>query len=165
MKKIILIGFGIFLFLYLFSAIISHNTRPEVKFSSEQQTEMFYRFDEIYHEVTEKEGLDALPEIGQKEWKTPKKDKAIQITADEYNIPTSQVKAILKNVEKIQPSKEELRIFQIYDDRINKAIDTEASGGALIDEDKILQEVANSLGISQQKLKAIWGRVFIWKQN
>ncbi len=163
MKRTIFVGLGTIFLLFLLSAIISRNTRPTTKFSSEEQTKMFYRFSEIYDEVIKKEGLDALPEVGQKEWKTPKKDKAIQITADEYNIPSTQVKAILESVGKRRPTDEELRIYQLYDDRLNMA--EEASKDGLIDEDKIRQEVASSLGISQQKLRNIWNRVFVWKQN
>jgi hypothetical protein len=172
MKKKILIVIGMIFLLLLFSKVFKHNTVPTinvtekgVNFSAEKETEIYYRFYEIYHEVTEKEGVEVLPETGQKEWKTPKKDKAIQITADEYNIPISQVKAILEKIEKRKPTDEELKIFQLYDDRLNKAIDVEASGGELINEDKIRQEVAGLLGISQQKLRDVWDRVFVWQED
>lgn len=139
--------------------------REWLNFSTEKETEIFYRFKEIYSQVQKKEGIEVLPEIGQKEWKTPKKDKAIQITADEYNISTKQVGVILENVEKRKPTDEEFRIFKIYDDKLNEAIDTEAAGGTKIDEDKIRQEIAGSLGISQEKLRNIWNRVFGWQED
>lgn len=140
-------------------------TEGKVNFSAEKETEIYYRYDEIYHDITEKEGLDPLPKVGEKNYSSPKRNKAEQTTANEFNISISTLKNILDKVSKTKPSVEELRIYQLVEDRTNKAIDTEASGGELINEDKIDQEIANSLGISQQKLNAIWLRVFMWKQN
>lgn len=137
--------------------------RDGLNFSVEKETEIYYRFQEIYSQVTKKEGLEILPKIGEKEWKTPKKDKAIQIVADEYNISTNQLRGIIEKVEKRKPTDEEFRIFKIYDDKINEAIDTEAAGGELIDEDKIKQVVADSFGISQEKLIDIYARVLGWQ--
>lgn len=155
----------------LVNAVIKQNNTQQSKSSSlvtltsEKETEIFYRFYEIYHQVEEKEGLEVLPKIGEKEWKTPKKDKAIQITADEYNISTNQIRIILEKIEKRKPTDEEFRIFKIYDDKLNEAIDTEAAGGELVDEDKIRQEVVDSFSISQEKLKIIWARVYSWQSE
>lgn len=172
MKKKIFIGFGIIFILLLFLISGNYNTRPTLNvtekkfnFSVEKETEIHYRFYGIYHEITEKEGLDPLPKVGEKNASSPKRNKAEQIAANEFNISVKALRNILEKVEKTRPSEEELRIFQIYDDRLNETIDIEASGGELINEDKIRQEVANSLNISQEKLNNIWVRVFVWKQN
>lgn len=142
------------------SRILTKNT-----FSTGQETEMYYRYREIYHEITEKEGTDPLPKIGEKNASFPKMDKAKQLAAKEFNISTSELQKILDRVSKSKPSEEEMKIFQTYDDRLNKAIDTESNGGEKIDEDKIKKEIANLLNITPEKLSYIWDRVFMWQQG
>ncbi len=134
-------------------------------FSTEEETEIYYRYAEIYSDITEKEGFDPLPKLGEKDAPTPKKDKAEKITAEEFNISTSELRKILDRVSKSKPSEEELRIFQTYDDKLNEAIDEESAGGEKVGEEKIVKEVAVSLGISPKRLSAIWTRVFAWQQE
>lgn len=51
------------------------------------------------------------------------------------------------------------KLAKVWEER-----DSEA-GGEKINEDKITEEVVKSLGISSQRLKAIWARVFSWQQE
>ena len=133
--------------------------------STEKETEIYYRFAEIFDDITQKEGLDPLPELNGKKNPTPKKDKAEKLTAEEYSISIENLNEILDKVQKSKPSEEELNIFQIYDNELNKAIDMEANGGEKIDENKIRSNVASSLNISEQRLKNIWNRVYSWQQS
>jgi hypothetical protein len=172
MQKKIFIGVGLILFLILFANSFNRNkqtaflsTNKEITFSAEKESEIYYRFHEIYHNVMEKEGPEVLPKIGEKQWKTPKKDRAVEITANEYKTTTDKINTVLKRVEERKPSDEEFRIYQVYDDKLNKAIDIEASGRELIDEEKIKQETARILGITPKKLDAIYIRVDVWKQD
>jgi len=137
----------------------------QATFSTEEETEIYYRYAEIYGDIIEKEGLDPLPKLGEKDTSTPKKDKAEKITAEEFDISANRLREILDKVSKSKPSEEELRIFRTYDDKLNEAIDKESAGGEKVNEEKIREEVAVSLGISPRKLIDIWIRVFAWQQE
>lgn len=133
--------------------------RPYQELTIETENEIFYRFMDVQSEV----GFDVAPQIGQKNAPTPKRDKAIRMVADEYSLSTKQTREVIATVEKRQPTDEEMRIFTTYDNKLNEAIDLEAAGKAIADEDKIRKEVASSLGITEEKLANIWIRVSAWK--
>lgn len=133
--------------------------------ATKEETEIYYRYAEIKSDIVEKEGFDRLPKAGEVDVPTPKKDKAEIQTAEEFNISVSELREIIDRVSKSKPSEEELRIYQTFDDELNRAIDRESGGGEKVNEEKIKKEVSASLGITQKKLSAVWTRVFVWQQE
>lgn len=136
-------------------------------FSSEKKDEIFYRFVEVYHQVVREDGIDVLPEVGQNEWKQPRKEKAIELVAKEFGTSTDQVKTIIASFDDRDPTEEEYKIFKIYDDKLNKLIDDAGKDGTNIvnksDEERLASETAQMLGITTSKLNNIWMRVLSWQ--
>ncbi|HRN70801.1 MAG TPA: hypothetical protein PLS49_06500 [Candidatus Woesebacteria bacterium] len=131
----------------------------KINFSEEVENEILYRFFEVQSEI----GFDTAPEVGKKEQKTTKRDEAIRIVAKEYDISFDQTNKIINKVQMRRPTEEEFNIFEIYDKKLDEAIDTVSEEDQIVNEDSIRQEVSESLGISQKKLSHIWVRVSAWK--
>lgn len=144
---------------------IKSRIKQPITFSTEEESNIYYKYQDVYKSVIDEFGLDPFPRPGEKYAPTPSKNKAMELTAKEFNITTSELAAILDRVSRSKPTDEELRIFTLYDGELNKELDRASQSGGLPNEDKITKEVALSLGITPQKLSDIWTRVYIWQNR
>lgn len=155
MKKIILIGIGIFILLIIVSpkkdktadksgASLPNPTIKEQSIVTDKEREIFYKYFEFY------QGLPTVP-IGDKS----RHNKAISLTADEFKISTEEVGQIYEKVSKVRPTDKEIETYETLETKLDEAIDN-ATSVESIDEKAIKSEVAKQYGISVSKLDAIY---------
>ncbi len=155
MKKVILIGIGIIIFLIIVGSKASKTTdkndgssapNPTTTIQSavtNEEREIFYKYFEQYM------SLPTVP-IGDKS----RHNKAISLTAEEFNISTDEVEKIYQKVSNAKPTDKEIEIYEALETRLDKAIDNASSKS--IDEKAIKNEVAKQYSISITKLNAIY---------
>ena len=155
MKKIILIGIGIFILLIIVSPKANRTadksgvslpspTITEQSIVTDKEREIFYKYFEFY------QGLPTVP-IGDKS----RHNKAISLAADEFKITTEEAEQIYKKVSEARPTDKEIEIYETFETKLDEAIDN-ATSAESIDEKAIKSEVAKQYGISISRLDAIY---------
>lgn len=155
MKKIILIGIGIIIFLIIVSskankttdkssASLPSPTDTEQSIVTDKEREIFYRYFEYYW------NLPTVP-IGDKS----RDDKAASLTANAFHIATDEAKLIYEKVLKAKPTEKEIEIYEALEKRTDEAIENDSLSKPF-KEDAINKEIAKKYDISPVKLMAIY---------
>lgn len=158
MKKIVLIGIGIIILLGIITAKIDKAVDKNGKLSvssptitaqpiiavTDSEREIFYKCFEYEW------NLPTVP-IGDKS----RHNKAVSLTAEEFNISTDEVEKIYEKVSKAKPSDKEIEIYEALEKRTDEAIENDSLANPL-NEDAINKEIAKKYDISTTKLMAIY---------
>lgn len=155
MKKVILIGIGIIVFIGIVGSKANKTADKSDKTSlpsptateqpiitvTDSEREIFYKFSEYEW------SLPTVP-IGDKS----RHIKAISLTAEEFHISTDEAEKIYEKVTKAKPSGKEIEIYEAVDKKTEDSLDS----GSFVSDEVIQEEIAKLYGISAIKLKAIW---------
>lgn len=159
MKKIILIGIGIIIFLSLISLVspktnkttdksdgssVSSPTATIQSTATDEEREIFYKCFEFEW------NLPTVP-IGDKS----RHNKAISLTAEEFHISTDEAEKIYQKVSNAKSTDKEIEIYEAFENRLDEALD-EDSLDKPFNEDAIKKEIAKKYDISTTKLMAIY---------
>lgn len=156
MKKIILIGIGIIIFLIIVSSkankttdkndesSVSNPTATVQSAATDEEREIFYKYSEYWW------NLPTVP-LGDKS----RHIKAISLTAEEFNISTDEAEKIYQKVNNAKLTDKEIEIYEALERKLDEAIDNTPLGKAT-DEKAVNSEVAKQYGISTGKLHAIY---------
>lgn len=158
MKKIILIVISIFILLVIISPKKDKTSDKRVKSSvsaptvtiqptiavTDKEREIFYKYFEYEW------SLPIVP-IGDKS----RHNKAISLTAKEFNISIDEAEKVYEKVTKAKPSEKEIEIYETLESGLEEALDND-SPSSPFNEKAVNNKVAKQYGISTIKLMAIY---------